>query len=71
MFEDSLLNRSLPNDRVMITRHARPSLASQAASVNRTNDINSSLDDRNRIIISVIVSITLSRARRAISRCRR
>ena len=71
MFEDKVLNKSFPKDRVIMTRQANPSLASQAAKVNTTKVINSSFVELNSTIIRVIVSITASRASKAIKRCRR
>lgn len=50
------------------TRQASPRLASQAASVRITKDMNSSLEEESRIIIKVNVNITASRASRAIKR---
>ena len=55
----------------MITRQARPSLASQAAKVRIINDINSSFLEENIMMIRVRVNIIASRASRAINRWRR
>lgn len=62
------LNRSLPLDRVIDTRQASPSLASQAPNVSIINKEYSSYGYMRAIIIIIIKSVD-SRASRAMSKC--
>ena len=62
---------SLPNVRIISTRHANPNLASHAPNVNKTNNTNNSIFDLWIINIKPKVKITPSKAIKHINKLRR
>lgn len=62
---------SFPKERIIQTKHAKPSLASQAAKVNNTNKINNSASELWKINIKPKVKITPSSANNDMSMWRR
>lgn len=66
-----MLKWSFPYARIILTRHAKPNLASQAANVRITNKINNSISELCNKYISAKVKIIPSRANKLINKCRR